>query len=106
MRCDCIRIAAKSYAQVPLQTGTIAMELLKLAESGVRYGNREVVADAGVSFLCAMAAARGAALHVLVNLGHTDDEWAQSARDRVEKWLPQLDAIERDIWPILVAQLS
>lgn len=106
IRRDMMRISARGYTQVPLQVGQIGMELLPIAESIIRYGNREVVADAGTALLMAIASVKAASLQVLINLKGQDDEWAVEARERVEKWLEALPGIERELWTHLLAQVG
>ena len=106
IRRDMMRISARGYTQVPLQVGQIGMELLPIAESIIRYGNREVVADAGTSFLMAVASVKAAALQVFINLKGQDDDWAVEARERVEKWLEALPAIEHELWNHVLTQVG
>lgn len=106
IRRDCLRIAVRGYTQVPLQIGQLSLEIVKLAESAVRYGNREVVADGGVAFLAATAAVKGAALHVLLNARGTDEEWAVSAREKAHKWLTEIQDLEADLWRHLLNQVD
>ena len=106
IRRDMMRIAARGYTQVPLQVGQIGMELLQLAESVVRYGNREMAADAGAALQMAIASVRASALHVLINLQGQDDEWASEARERVRKWLEELPAIEQELWKHALTQVG
>lgn len=105
IRRDMMRISARSYVQVPYQIGQIAVELLALAETVVRYGNRELIADAGTALGAAAAAVRAAMLHVSLNLrGQDDDEWSLMARERVTKWCQQVMHAEADLWPLLHSQ--
>jgi len=106
IRRDLMRISARGYTQVPLQVGQIGIELLQLAESVVRYGNREVAADAGCAMLFAVAAVKAAALHVLINLQGQEDEWAAETRDRVVKWLEALPTTERELWQHCLVQVG
>lgn len=106
IRRDCLRIAVRGYTQVPLNIGQLGLEIVKLAESVVRYGNREVVADGGVVFLAALAAVKGAALQVLINARGSDEEWATQARDKAHKWLNECQAIEAELWPHLLNQVE
>lgn len=106
IRRDCIRIAVRGYSQVPLQIGQIGLEVLDLTEKAVRYGNREVVADAGVGFLAAQTTVKAAALEVLINLRGHDDEWVEPAREKVQKWLETVAAMEAELWPHLLAQVG
>jgi formiminotetrahydrofolate cyclodeaminase len=105
IRRDMMRISARSYVQVPFQVGQIALELLALAETIVRYGNRELVADSGTALGAAIAAVRAAMLHVSLNLkGQEEDEWVMMARERVGKWCQQAALAETELWPLLQAQ--
>jgi formiminotetrahydrofolate cyclodeaminase len=106
MRRDCLRIAVRGYTQVPLSIGAVSMEILKLTESVVRYGNREVIADGGVAFLSAVAAVKGAALHVLLNSRDSDEEWATQAREKATQWLDALRDTEAELWKHLLAQVG
>ena len=106
IRRDCIRIAARGYVQVPLQVGQIAMEVLQLAETAIRYGNREILADSGTALLVAIAAARSAALQVLINLrGQDDEELLAEARDKVARWLDTITPLEKELWDLLYQQV-
>jgi methenyltetrahydrofolate cyclohydrolase len=106
IRRDMMRIAARGYTQVPLQVGQIGTELLQLAEAVVRYGNREVAADAGTALLMATAAVKSAALQVLINLQGQDDEWAGEARERVNKWLATVSTAETELWRYSLGQVG
>ncbi|MEX0710350.1 MAG: cyclodeaminase/cyclohydrolase family protein [Chloroflexota bacterium] len=74
-----IRTAALSFAmveaaRVPLQTATVAAEVLDLAERIASIGNRNAVSDAGVAAQLAVAAFRGALLNVQINLPYLPDD--------------------------------
>jgi formiminotetrahydrofolate cyclodeaminase len=105
IRRDCMRIAVRGYTQVPLAIGQVAVELLKLTESVVRYGNREVIADGGVAFLAALTAVKGAALHVLLNARGSEEDWALSAREKANGWLDEIAELEADLWGHLLNQV-
>lgn len=102
IRRDCIRIAARGYTQVPLQIGVIGMELVGLAETAIRYGNREVLADGGTGFLLCVASVKSGCLQVLINLKGQEDDWAVEAREKVDRWLTALPAIEAELWAVLL----
>lgn len=108
MRRACIQIAAKGYAQVPLQLGALAAEVVGLGATAVRYGNRQVVADGGTGWLAALAAWKAAALHVLVNLSGApaQEEWAQEARQKALRWLEEAAIAEAELWPTLLAAVG
>ncbi|GEM_PF-518874 len=106
IRRDLVRISARSYALIPLQIGQVGMEVAQLAESVVRYGNQELLADAGTAAMLACAMVKSAALHVQVNAKGFDDEWAIEARQRVAAWLTRLPGIENELWRYLLAQVG
>lgn len=110
IRRECIRIAARGYAQVPLQVGQVAMEVVQLAETAIRYGNREILSDSGTALLMGIASARAASLHVLINLqgqdGGEGDEWVAEAREKVGKWLDKLGTLESELWALLLQQIA
>jgi glutamate formiminotransferase/formiminotetrahydrofolate cyclodeaminase len=106
IRRDLMRNAARGYVQVPFQIHQIAMELVPMAESVARYGNRQLVADGGTALLLAIAAVRGAGLQVLLNLqGQDEDEWVTTAREKVERSFAEVDGLEGDLWPQLLTRV-
>lgn len=108
MRRACIQIAAKGYAQVPLQLGALASEVVGLGASAVRYGNRQVVADGGTGWLAALAAWKAASLHVLVNLNGapSHEPWVIEARQKALRWLEEAAIAEAELWPTLLAAVG
>jgi formiminotetrahydrofolate cyclodeaminase len=61
-------------ARVPLQTATVAAEVLDLAQRIAPIGNRNAVSDAGVAAQLSVAALRGALLNVQINLPYLPDD--------------------------------
>lgn len=106
IRRDCLELARRGYTQVPLHVGQLALEVLRLTETAVRYGNREVLADGGMGFLACVSAVKGAALQVLINLRGEDDEWAATTREKVQKWLDEAAALETELWAHLMTQVQ
>lgn len=106
IRRDCLDLARRGYTQVPMHVGALAMEVLKLTETAVRYGNREVIADGGMGFLGAVAAVRGSVLQVLINLRGEHDEWAVASREKVQKWLEETATLETELWAYLMTQVT
>ena len=66
--------ASKEAALVPLGVLAAAAELIELAETVTRKGNRNSVSDAGVAGLTAQAAGEGAYYNVRINLPGIKDE--------------------------------
>lgn len=107
IRKDLMRNAARGYVQVPFQIHQIAAELVPLAETVARYGNRQLVADAGTALLMAITATRAAGMQVLLNLqGQEDDEWSSAAREKVDRSFSEADGLEGDLWPQLLARVK
>ncbi|MDD8027262.1 MAG: glutamate formimidoyltransferase [Acidobacteriota bacterium] len=63
-----IETATKEATLVPLRTLEAALELLDLADTAARDGNRNSLSDAGVAALAARTAAEGAYYNVRINL--------------------------------------
>jgi glutamate formiminotransferase / formiminotetrahydrofolate cyclodeaminase len=66
--------ASKEATLVPLEVLRASVELMGLAETVARKGNRNSVSDAGVAGLSARAAGEGAYLNVRINLPNIKDE--------------------------------
>jgi len=70
-----IDAAVREATRVPLATAQAASAVLDLAEQVAPIGNRNAVSDVGVAGLLSVAALRGAALNVEINLPYlTSDE--------------------------------
>ncbi len=96
-----VHIAAslREATRIPLATARAASEVLDLAEGLAPIGNRNAVSDVGVAALLAVAALRGAALNVQINLPYiSDDEPLRAgAEEEIERMLSTLDDRERAI---------
>jgi len=96
-----VQLAAslREATQIPLATARAASEVLDLAEGLAPIGNRNAVSDVGVAALLAVAALRGAALNVQINLPYiSDDEPLRAgAEEEIERMLSTLDDRERAI---------
>ena len=66
--------ASKEATLVPLEVLRASVELMGLAETVARKGNRNSVSDAGVAGLSARAAGEGAYYNVRINLPNIKDE--------------------------------
>ncbi len=73
-RRQALQIALKGAAQVPLNTGKLALRLLELAKFLLSKGNPNLITDVGVGALLADAALQSAALNVQINLDYVKDE--------------------------------
>ena len=81
-----VEAATKEATRVPFRLLGISEELVKLARTAARRGNRNSVSDAGVAALAARTAAEGAAYNVRINLAGIQDEAFKEAmlRDSIE----------------------
>jgi glutamate formiminotransferase/formiminotetrahydrofolate cyclodeaminase len=74
-----VEAATKEAARVPFRLLGISVELVQLARTAARRGNRNSVSDAGVAALAARTAAEGAATNVRINLPGLKDEAFKNA---------------------------
>jgi len=81
-----VEAATKEATRVPFRLLGISAELIKLARTAARRGNKNSLSDAGVAALAARTAAEGAAYNVRINLSGLKDEAFKEAmlRDSTE----------------------
>jgi formiminotetrahydrofolate cyclodeaminase len=91
-----VAAAVREATRAPLATARVANEVLGLAERLAPIGNRNAVSDVGVAALLAVAAIRGAAMNVEINLPSlpADEPLRTDAADEIGALLVGLD--ERD----------
>jgi len=96
-----IQLAAclREATRIPVATARAASSVLELAERLAPIGNRNAISDVGVAALLAVAALKGAALNVQINLPYiSDDEPLRAeAAAEVERLLSTLDERDRTI---------
>ncbi len=68
-----LQAALRGAAAVPLETAQAARRTLDLAATAAKYGNPNLVSDAGVAAAVAEAALQSAALNVRINLAYMRD---------------------------------
>jgi len=68
LRRAAIRAATLYAAEVPFETATLGMELLRTLEDLARHGNANAASDIGVASLLASAAVKGALFNVEINV--------------------------------------
>ncbi|RLB58073.1 MAG: glutamate formimidoyltransferase [Deltaproteobacteria bacterium] len=92
-RRQALQQATRGAVRVPLAVLQHCREVIRLVEQAARHGNPNAHCDAGVGAACARAAAAGALLNVLVNLGELDDE---AFREKTRRRATRLaDEVER-----------
>jgi formiminotetrahydrofolate cyclodeaminase len=94
-----IAAAIREATRVPLATARAASEVLELARRLAPIGNRNAVSDVGVAALLAVAALRGAALNVQINLPYVtaDEELRDEAAGEIERLLVTLEDRDRAV---------
>ncbi len=73
-RSQAIQAALRGAADIPLETATASLALLKLTVQVARVGNVNALCDAGVASHLALASLHGARLNVEINLASLKDE--------------------------------
>jgi formiminotetrahydrofolate cyclodeaminase len=103
-----IGAAIREATRAPLATARAASEVLTLAERLAPIGNRNAVSDVGVAGLLAVAALRGAALNVQINLPYVtaDDELREEAASEIERLLATLDERDRTVRDAVAGRLT
>jgi formiminotetrahydrofolate cyclodeaminase len=91
--------AIREATRIPLTVARAASELLDLAERLAPIGNRNAISDVGVAGLLAVAALRGAALNVQINLPYVtaDEDLQTEAAGEIERLLATVDGRDRAI---------
>ncbi|HEX2767621.1 MAG TPA: cyclodeaminase/cyclohydrolase family protein [Candidatus Limnocylindria bacterium] len=91
--------ATREATLVPLETARTAAEVLALAERLAPIGSRNAVSDVGVAALLAVAALRGAAMNVRINIPYLrdDEPLGEEAARELARLLDGLDERERAI---------
>ena len=98
LRTNTIQLAFKGAANVPLNVGKDAFELLELAKIVILKGNQNAVTDGAVAAMQARTAVHGAFYNVKINFGSiNDEEFVKDAQRQMEEIETKVDAIEKDI---------
>ena len=94
-----VAAAVREATRAPLATARVANQVLALAERLAPIGNRTAVSDIGVAALLAVAAIRGAAMNVDINLPSlpADEPLRSDAADEIGALLVGLDERERAV---------
>ena len=100
--------ALREATRVPLATARAASEVLGLAEHLAPIGNRHAISDVGVAALLAVAALRGAALNVEINLPYLaeDEPLRRGAADGLAALLETADERERAVRVAVAGRLT
>ncbi len=86
-----IEEATKLATEVPLKVMKTAREILKVAKEIGEKGMKEAISDIGVASACALTAAEGAYLNVLINLPNIkDEEFKKKVKDEANKILKEV----------------
>lgn len=97
-RRQAIQAATRLATEVPFRVVEVSLEVLKLAKEMAFFGNKNALSDAGVAGLLGVAACRGAAYNVLINLpGLKDEEFVTKTKTRLEELLKEVKELEETI---------
>lgn len=91
--------AVREATRIPLAAAKAASAVLDLAEQAAPIGNRNAISDVGVAGLLAVAALRGAALNVEINLPYlgSDEALRNEAAAEVASLLATADERDRRV---------
>ena len=93
-----MRIAARAATDAPMRAVIAARDVVRAAEALAGRSNVNAASDLNVAALLGLAAARGSAENVLVNLPMVGDEaFAASARAEVAGLLAETDRLAREV---------
>jgi len=102
-----IQAATRLATEVPLKIAERSLEVLALAKEMAFHGNKNALSDAGVAGLLGVAACRGAAYNVLINLpGLKDEEFVAACRKRLTELLQEAERFEETIGSHVYGALS
>ncbi len=97
-RRQAIQEATLEAAQVPLQTLRAALSVADLLQTAADKGNPNCITDVGVGSQLMLAAAKGAAFNVRINLpGLKDEGLVQDLKKEVQHLLQEVEAAARDL---------
>lgn len=97
-RVEALRVALRKAAEVPMKVMELSLKSLEVAEEVAGKGNRNAITDIGVSALLSLAAMKGAALNVRINLASISDEaFRAQSEEHVDVLLKRGDEIARRI---------
>mgnify|MGYP003789606261 CR=1 FL=1 len=81
VRRNCIRQSTLKAAEVPFETATLALSLLRHLPELAEKGNGNAASDIGVASLLASAAVKGALFNVEINLSSIPEEMGVNMRE-------------------------
>lgn len=93
-----MRAAARAATDAPMDAVVAARDVVRAAEALAGRSNVNAASDLNVAALLGLAAARGSAENVLVNLPFTGDEgFSAAARERVEALITEAEQLAREV---------
>jgi methenyltetrahydrofolate cyclohydrolase len=105
-RSAAIQNALKEATDVPLDCAKACADVIKLCKPLAEKGNKNVISDAGVAVLAALAALRSAALNVYINIGGIKDEdFAKSRGQELEQTLAGMTELTDEVYDIVKSRL-
>lgn len=106
-RSAAIQEATRLATEVPLEVFSLSARLVELSQTVAEKGNVNSVSDAGVAAVMAKAAARGAALNVLINLGGIRDEsFVAGAREKLSLATDKIEGLSDSVSKIVEEKIG
>ena len=105
-RGEAIQTALKACTATPYKMMELCLRGIELTSDAVGRTNRNVASDLGVAAICLKAAAQGAWLNVLINIGSLRDaDFASAYHEKgeavIKKALPMADGVYEAVMGIL-----
>jgi len=101
-----IQAALKVAAGVPLEISRVALDVCRLARTAAELGNPAAVTDAAIGAILGEAAAQGAALNVLINLGSIKDQaYVAACRTELDGILAEAVGLRAEVMVITHGKL-
>lgn len=102
-----IQAGLKGATEAPLACARAASEVIRLAQRVAEIGNKNVISDAGVGVLAALAALRSAALNVYINAPSLKDQaFATAAVAEIENLLAEGGKRTESVYALVKSRLG
>jgi glutamate formiminotransferase/formiminotetrahydrofolate cyclodeaminase len=102
-----IQIANRSAVEVPLEVVSTSLKIFDLVDQLVEHGNPNSLSDAGVAAEVALAAVRGAAMNVLINLPSIESKkYRKEKESAVREYVSRAEAKHKIVYQKTMERLE
>lgn len=105
-RRNCIRQSTLKAAEVPFETATLGLSLLRHLPEMAQHANANAASDVGVAALMASAAVKGALFNVEINLSSLPQDMGLNLRSLTASVLEEARILSRDSMKAVNERLS